>query len=274
MSNPRSDADDRAYADVSPLFDELASLPPGDPRRPGLRERLIEAYLPLARHISNRFRNRGEREEDLLQVARLGLVHAVDRFDPERRSNFLSFAVPTIMGEVRRYFRDSGWGVHVPRGLQERSARVSAAGTELTHRQRRPPTPSEIAAHLGISLDDVHEALDVAGAYAPISLDQAISPDADATSLADMIAAEDTALAGVVDRQTVRPLLRALPERSRRILYLRFFRELSQSQIGAEVGLSQMQVSRILAATLEQLRAGMPAENAAGHGAGDPAGRQ
>lgn len=242
------------YTHLAPLFHEMAGLPEGDTRRTQLRERLVTEHMPVAEHIARRFDNRGEQYEDLLQVAKLGLVNAVDRFDPERGSDFLSFAVPTIMGEVRRHFRDASWAVRVPRRLKELHLSVSAAGDELAQSLGRAATPSEIAAHLGMSTDDVHEGMEAGYAYHSVSTDEVITSGPDAISLGDTLGEDDTAFQHVEYQESLRPLLRTLPERDRTILRMRFFEYRTQTQIAELVGISQMHVSRVLSRTLTYLR--------------------
>lgn len=245
------------YDRLAPLFEELRRPDLSGERRHAIRSELVEGHLPLAQHIAAKYRNRGQAEEDLMQVATIGLVNAVDRFDPRRGTNFLGFAVPTIMGEIRRYFRDSGWSVHMPRRLQELHMQVEKASFELSQRLGRPPTPTQIAADLALSLDDVHEALEAGNAYQSLSLDRPASADPDAPPAVELLGAEDDSLEGVVNREALKPLLAELSDRDRTILYLRFFKEMSQSQIAARIGVSQMQVSRLLSSMLEQLRAGL-----------------
>lgn len=153
------------YEHLAPLFHELAALTEDDPRRTELRDKLVTGHLPVAEHIARRFAHRGEAGEDLVQVATVGLINAVDRFDPMRGTDFLSFAVPTVMGEIRRYFRDSSWSVRVPRRLKELHLSITAAGNELSQRLGRAPTPSEIATHLALTKDEVYEGLEAGNAY-------------------------------------------------------------------------------------------------------------
>ncbi|RZS32818.1 RNA polymerase sigma-28 (SigD/FliA/WhiG) subunit [Herbihabitans rhizosphaerae] len=243
------------YAHLAPLFGELAALPESDPKRAELRETLVTEHLPLAQHIAARFGNRGEPRDDLTQVATVGLINAVDRFDPERGSDFLSFAVPTIMGEVRRHFRDTSWSVRVPRRLKELHLSVSAASAELSQRLGRAPKPSEIAEHLGMTKEQVYEGLEASAAYHSVSLDEVRGgADDEVTPLRDRIGEEDPALEGVEYHESLEPLVRELPERERHILALRFFRNMTQTQIAERIGISQMHVSRLLSRTLERLR--------------------
>ncbi|NYH78119.1 RNA polymerase sigma-B factor [Actinopolyspora biskrensis] len=241
------------YEELAPLFVEFAGLDKTDRRHAELRDRLVTEHLPIAQHIARRFSNRGEAQEDLIQVATLGLINAVDRFDPQRGVDFLSYAVPTIMGEVRRHFRDTGWTVRVPRRLQERHLSISSAISTLSQNLGRAPTPSEIAGHLGISRDEVHQGLEAGNAYRSSSLDELLS-DTDEIPLGDAIGSSDTELDEVENRAAIRPLLEELGERERRILVLRFFKSMTQTQIAEQIGISQMHVSRLLARTLSWLR--------------------
>jgi RNA polymerase sigma-B factor len=256
----RGNAAGTGYEHLSPLFLELASLDGNDPRRAELRDKLVTGHLPLAEHIAARFSHRGVPREDLVQVATVGLINAVDRFQPNRGSDFLSFAVPTVMGEVRRHFRDASWAMRVPRRLKELNLAISAASAELAQRIGRAPTPSEIAKHLDLSQEDVFEGLEAGNAYHSVSLDEALSSDSDSDALADTLGEEDTALEGVEYNESLRPLIEQLPERERRILTLRFFRNMTQTQIAERIGISQMHVSRLLARTLDQLRRGLVEE--------------
>ena len=242
---------------TAPLFAELATLEKGDPRRERLREILVEEHLPLVRHFARRFSNRGEPFDDLLQVGTLGLIAAIDRFDPTRGVEFLSFAVPTITGEIKRHFRDQGWSVRVPRRLQELHLSLNAAVSELSQKNGHAPTPSELAEHLGIPRAEVLEGLAVANAYRSSSLDERLSGEEDSPTLAATLGEEDAALEGVEYRESLQPLLATIPARERRILILRFFGNMTQSQIAADIGISQMHVSRLLSQTLAKLREGL-----------------
>jgi RNA polymerase sigma-B factor len=246
-----SHAPDRTAARA--LFVQLSSLPEGSPERVELRNQLVRMHIPLVEHLARRFRNRGEPLDDLTQVATIGLIKSVDRFDHERGVEFSTYATPTIVGEIKRHFRDKGWAVRVPRRLQELRLSLTTATGELSQRHGRSPTVHELAEHLGISEEDVLEGLESANAYSTLSLDV---PDTDDESpaVADTLGAEDDALEGVEYRESLKPLLAQLPPREQKILVLRFFRNMTQSQIAAEVGISQMHVSRLLARTLAQLR--------------------
>ncbi|MGW4243782.1 RNA polymerase sigma factor SigF [Nocardia sp. NPDC004722] len=242
------------YDDVATLFEELAAAAPGSGRRAALRSQLINRCIPLADHIARKFSGRGEPFDDLTQVARVGLVHAVDRFDISRGSNFLSFAVPTIMGEVRRYFRDNTWAMRVPRRVKETHLRIGAAIDALSQQLGRSPTAKEIAAELGIDADEVTQAVIAGNAYQPSSIDAvSVGRDTEA-SLLDTLGEEESQFDRVEEYVAIRPLLAGLPERERRILTMRFFESMTQTQIAQQMGISQMHVSRILSKTLARLR--------------------
>jgi RNA polymerase sigma-B factor len=246
---------DTGYEHLAPLFKEFASLPEDDPRRQQLRDELVTGHLPVAQHIARRFAHRGEPQEDLEQVATVGLINAVDRFEPDRGTDFLSYAVPTITGEVRRHFRDQAWSMRVPRRLKDLHVAIGAAVSELSQRLGRAPRPSEIAAHLKCDVDEVLEGLEAATAYRSASLDEVLTDDdASGHTAADALGEADSALDQVEYRESVRPLLASLPERERTILLLRFFGNLTQTQIAQQVGISQMHVSRLLSQTLITLR--------------------
>jgi RNA polymerase sigma-B factor len=237
------------------LLDELATLPEGDPRRQVLRDEIVLMHLPLVRHLAQRYRDRGESLDDLVQVGTVGLIKAVDRFDVTRGVELGTFATPTILGEIKRQFRDRTWSIRLPRGLQESSASVSRATESLTQELGRAPTVREIAVSLGISADDVLDAIEARHAYSTASLDAGSDDElGGGTSIADSLGADDEALSALEDRETLRPLLAALPERERRIVMLRFFHSRTQAQIAEEMGISQMHVSRLLARTLASLR--------------------
>ncbi|MFB8395880.1 RNA polymerase sigma factor SigF [Streptomyces yangpuensis] len=248
---PLPDPRDRSSARA--LFVELRALPDGSAEKAELRNRLVRMHLPLVEHLARRFRNRGEPLDDLTQVATIGLIKSVDRFDPDRGVEFSTYATPTVVGEIKRHFRDKGWAVRVPRRLQELRLSLTTATAELSQQHGRSPTVHELAERLGISEEEVLEGLESANAYSTLSLDV---PDTDDESpaVADTLGAEDEALEGVEYRESLKPLLEGLPPREKRILLLRFFGNMTQSQIAQEVGISQMHVSRLLARTLAQLR--------------------
>ncbi len=245
---------DDDYAAAAPLFAELAQLRPGDPRRSQLRDRLVTMHLRVAQHIAAKFQGRGEPRADLEQVATVGLIHAVDRYDPSRGIAFLAYAVPTMMGEVRRYFRDTAWSIRLPRRLSELHLALGRASRELSQRLGAAPTPRALAEYLGISVAEVQEGLEAGQSYRAASLDNAVGGDETSSALADRLGKEDHEMDLVEDRAVLGPLLSRIPERERRILAMRFFQHLTQTQIAERVGLSQMHVSRLLAKTLDQLR--------------------
>jgi RNA polymerase sigma-B factor len=224
-----------------------------------VRNTLIERHLGLVEYLARRFSGRGEPLDDLIQVATIGLVKAVDRFDPGREVEFSTYATPTIVGELKRHFRDKGWAVRVPRRLQELNLRLSSIIGRLSQDLMRSPTVAEIAEASGVSEDEVLEGLDSAHAYSLISLDAATNEEG--LSYHEQIGGVDEALEALEDRVSVIPLLRELPPRERRMLYLRFFKGMTQSEIANELGISQMHVSRLLAKTLSVLREGLTAHS-------------
>jgi RNA polymerase sigma-B factor len=244
------------YADVPDMFRELASVASDSMESQRQRDKIVERCLPLADHIARRFDGRGEPRDDLVQVARVGLVNAVVRFDVEAGSDFVSFAVPTIMGEVRRHFRDNSWSVKVPRRLKELHLRLGTATAELSQRLGRAPTATELASELGMERDEVVEGLVAGSSYNTLSIDTGGggSDDDDARAIADTLGDVDVGLDRIEDQEALRPLLEALPERERMVLVLRFFESMTQTQIAERVGISQMHVSRLLAKSLARLR--------------------
>lgn len=251
-------SDDSGYGDIPELLRQLADLPVGSLPHDRLRERIIGRCLPLAEHIARRYDGRGESRDDLVQTARLGLLNAVERFDPASGNDFLAFAVPTIMGEVKRYFRDSGWAMHVPRRLKESRAHVSAATAELSQRMGRAPTPTELADELGMARDEVVQSLIAAQCYRTRSLDAPATSDAGAgPSVMDRLGGDDSRINAVEFREALRPLVAKLAPREREILTMRFFGSQTQTQIAQRLGISQMHVSRLLARSLAHLRAGL-----------------
>ncbi|MQY27506.1 RNA polymerase sigma factor SigF [Nocardia aurantia] len=245
-----------SYDDIEPEFAALAALSPDDPRRETVRAGIIDRCLPLAEHIARRFAGRGETFDDLLQVASLGLVQAVDRFDASRGSPFLAFAVPTIMGEVRRHFRDNTWSVRVPRRTKEIQGSLSGVIEDLAQRLGRMPRAREIAAELDVDLTEVTQALIASNAYQTTSLEAVSGNDGENSplSLMEVLGETDGSYEHIDKFLAVRPLLAALPARERRVLTMRFFEYKTQSEIAEELGVSQMQVSRILSKTLDGLR--------------------
>lgn len=221
---------------------------------PQAREELVARFLPLARKLARRYAGAREPVDDLVQVASLGLIKAVDRFDPDRGIAFTSFAVPTILGELKRYFRDLGWSVHVPRGAQEMALKAEQARQRLSSRSGRSPSVRELAEYLEWSVEEVLDALEAGSAHHSVSLDAPTDDgEGEIGTLGSSLGVDDEHYEFVEDRLTVAVAARQLPERERRVLYLRFVRDLTQTQIAAQVGVSQMQISRILRRALGQL---------------------
>lgn len=252
---PPVGSDDGEYAHLVPQQRRYAALDPGDPERQWRRDQLISGYLPVAEHIARRFAGRGEPLDDLIQVATMGLINAVDRFEPERGSNFLCFAVPTITGEVRRYFRDHTWPTRVPRRLKDLHIAIKGTLAELSQQLGRPPRPSEIADRLGVPTSEVIEGLQAGETYRSLSLDATFDAGEEnsgpgTAALSEFLGGLDCELALIDDREALRPLLAELAPRERTILGLRFFRHMTQTQIAEQVGSSQMHVSRVLRRTL------------------------
>ncbi len=237
------------------MFHELATISPDSAELQPQRDKIVERCLPLADHIARRFEGRGEPRDDLAQVARVGLVNAVVRFDVETGSDFVSFAVPTIMGEIRRHFRDNSWSVKVPQRLKELHLRLSTATAELSQRLSRAPTATELAAELEMDRAEVVERLVAGSSHNTLSIDSGEGgDDDDARAIADTLGDVDSSIKRIEDREALRPLLESLPERERTVLVLRFFESMTQTQIAERVGISQMHVSRLLAKSLTRLR--------------------
>lgn len=227
---------------------------------PHAREILIERYLPLARRLARRYQHTDEPIEDLVQVASIGLLKAVDRFDCSRQVMFSSYAVPTILGELKRHFRDRTWSVRVPRDLQELALRVDQTVTRLSLGQRRSPSVGEVARVVGASEEQVLEALEAMGAYRAGSLDAPRSSrDEETETIAEGLGSEDLGFDRAEERATLEPLLGQIGERERKVLELRFGADLTQAEIGERIGVSQMQVSRLIRQALARLRAGADA---------------
>ena len=215
----------------------------------------MQRFLPLARQLARRYQRTGEPLDDLVQVASLGLLKAIDRFDPARTTAFSSFAVPTILGELKRYFRDKGWSVRVPRDLQELAVRVDRLGEELSRELGRAPTPGEMAQRLGVTAEQVLEAREAAGAYRAVSLDRPRTEDEDGSdAYAELVGGDDPGFGLAEDSATVQRLMRVLTDREREVLRLRFVEDLTQSEIGERVGVSQMHVSRLIRQSISRLR--------------------
>ncbi|GAA1708390.1 SigB/SigF/SigG family RNA polymerase sigma factor [Nonomuraea wenchangensis] len=222
--------------------------------RERLRERIVEMHRPLAMEIARRYRYRGEPLEDLLQAAYVGLMKAVNGFDASLGHAFRGYAVVTMTGEVKRHFRDRTWAIRVPRLYQERRSELNRLVADLSQDLGRSPTVAELAAKMNITEEDVLLTLDASAAYSTLSLDAPLGTDDDAASLGDVIPEDDDTLSTMVDREAVKPLIDALPSREKHILLLRFFGNMTQAEIAAEFGISQMHVSRILRKVLDQLR--------------------
>ncbi len=265
-SNPPLSSTHPQDPEVSATLEEfraLAAVEHGSPEYLRRRDAIVERNLALADHIARRFHGRGESRDDLVQVARVGLVNAVTRFDVEIGSNFLYFAVPTIMGEVRRHFRDNGWSVKVPRRLKELHLRVNATTAELSQRLGRAPTASELAAEMGVERQEVVDCLIAANSYTTLSIDCGGRDDDDSQPLADVVGQIDHGLEQIENRELLRKLLATLPQRERTVLMMRFFESMTQTQIAERVGISQMHVSRLLAKSLDRIRAQITVADAA-----------
>jgi RNA polymerase sigma-B factor len=220
-----------------------------------LRDDLVEEHAPLAQFLAARFANRGEPRDDLVQVALVGLFKAVERFDPGRGLQFSTFATPTILGELKRHFRDRGWTVRVPRRVQELHLQLGKIVAALGQEEGRSPTPAEVAARAGVSEEAVLEAMEAGSLYRLVSLDGSVTSDDEGGELVSCLGEEDAEFERIEHRSEIAELLDVLPERERRIVELRFFDSLTQSEIAERVGVSQMHVSRLLTRSLERLRA-------------------
>jgi RNA polymerase sigma-B factor len=245
-----------APASTEQLLRQRDDSPAGHPDQARLRARAIEENLPMANRLARRYAGRGELLDDLAQVAALALIKAVDRYDPSRQTPFTAYAVPTILGALKRHFRDTAWGMRVPRATQELTHEVVIATDELSQQQGRPPTPAELADHLHVTVDDLRAAVGARQVYHLASLNVPHTAGAGVDRI-DLLGGIDPHYAAVDDHLTLRPLLAALSLRERRILTLRFYGHMTQTQIAAELGVSQMHVSRMLRDSLARLRAAM-----------------
>jgi RNA polymerase sigma-B factor len=253
---------DEADADSATEFvNAMAATPVGHPSRRLLRNRAIEAWLPLARRLAKRYAGRGEPTDDLVQTATIGLIKAIDRFDPGFGVDFAAFAIPTITGEIRRHFRDRTWTIRVPRRLQELRMAISGANNTLTHSLGRSPTVADIAAHLQITEEEVLEGLEGARAYSATSLSTPAGPDGN-VELSETLGGEDHEYDLVENRLALGPAMACLTERERTIVTLRFYGNLTQTQIADKIGISQMHVSRLIAAALLKLRGKLSSDTA------------
>jgi RNA polymerase sigma-B factor len=242
-----------AAGSAEELLRALAALPPGHPERSALRQRVIEAWLPLAHRLATRYSGRGEPVDDLTQAAAEGLIKAVDRFDPDLGTAFLGYVIPTVVGEVKRHFRDRAWAVRVPRRLQELRLAITAANTELSQILKRSPTVADVASYLQVTEEAVLEGLDAARAYTAKSLSAPVSREAP-QEIGETLSSEDHGYELVDTRATLAPAMALLDERERRILTLRFYGNLTQAEIAEHVGISQMHVSRLIRRSFHRLR--------------------
>ncbi|HET7432806.1 MAG TPA: RNA polymerase sigma factor SigF [Nocardioides sp.] len=245
---------DGARRQNAQLFGVFRDLTTTDAARLAARDGLVTLHLPLVEHCARRFRNRGEPFEDLVQVGTIGLIKSIDRFDLERGVEFSTYATPTIIGEIKRYFRDKGWAIRVPRRLQELRMQIGSTTADLTQTLGRSPTPRELAEAIGCSVEEIIEGIESSNAYSTLSLDATEDGDDSGASMLEMMGLDDEELEHIEIRESIKPLLEALPAREKRILLLRFFKNKTQSEIAEEIGVSQMHVSRLLSRTLEQLR--------------------
>jgi RNA polymerase sigma-B factor len=244
-----------SYEDVVDMFLALRQLPAGSPEYGQQRERIVVRCLPLADHVARRFGQRGEYLDDLIQVARVGLLNAINRFDPAKGPSFIGFAIPTMMGEVRRHFRDYSWSMHVPRRLRELHVQISKTTPALVQTLGRAPTARDLSRVLGVRHDEVVQCLVAGDTYRLESLDAPVGMNSGKErSSADAVGDIDPRIEHITNREALRPLVEALPPRDREVLHMRFFESMTQSQIAERIEVSQMQVSRILAGTLQSLR--------------------
>jgi len=248
-----------APATTEALLRQREAVPADHPDRAKLRATVIEKNLPMAKQLARRYAGRGESLDDLVQVAALALIKAVDGYDPSRQIPFAGYAIPSILGALRNHFRDSAWGIRVPRSIQELALDVVTATGELNQRRGRSPTPAELADHLQVNVDDILAAIGAWQFYnlASLNAPRAGTDGTDSADLIDLTGGTDPRYAGLDDRLILRSLVAALPRRERRILSMRFYGYMTQTEIAAEVGLSQMHVSRLLRRSLAQLRAAM-----------------
>ncbi|QIG43875.1 RNA polymerase sigma factor SigF [Nocardioides anomalus] len=260
-ASERSSAVEATRRRSAELFAQLRDEDGSTTSHEAAREGLVHLHLPLVEHCARRFRNRGEPFEDLVQVGTIGLLKSIDRFDLERGVEFSTYATPTIIGEIKRYFRDKGWAIRVPRRLQELRMQIGSASAELTQSLGRSPTPRELADKIGCSVEEILEGIESSNAYSTLSLDASDNDEDGAATMLDAIGVDDENLEHVEIRESIKPLLDRLDAREKRILLLRFFKNMTQSQIAEEIGVSQMHVSRLLSRTLEQLRTSLEAES-------------
>jgi RNA polymerase sigma-B factor len=242
------------------LFATLRADGSSEVERTNSRDELVHAHLPLVEHAARRFRNRGEPHEDLVQVGIIGLIKAIDRFEHERGIEFSTYATPTVIGEIKRHFRDKGWAIRVPRRLQELRMQIGTATGDLTQTLGRSPTPKELAAHLEVSVEEIMEGIESSNAYATLSLDASDDSEDGLPSVLSTLGVADANIEHIELRESLKPMLDGLEEREKRILLLRFFKNMTQAQIAEEIGVSQMHVSRLLTKTLDQLRTSLESD--------------
>jgi RNA polymerase sigma-B factor len=239
--------------DGAELVAAMAALPAGHPSRPAARDRAIEAWLPLARHLAQRYANRGEPIDDLFQTATVGLLKAIDRFDPSFGVDFVGYAIPTIVGEIKRHFRDRTWAIRVPRRLQEMRLAITAANSELSNTLGHSPTVADIAAHLKVTEEEVLEGLEGSRAYSATSLSTPTGVDG-GQELGETLGGEDHEYELAEARIALGPAMKCLDLREQRIITLRFYGNLTQHEIAEQIGISQMHVSRLISRALGKLR--------------------
>ncbi len=257
-SHGRGRVETKTADDGADLVAAMVALPAGHPSRPAVRDRAIEAWLPLARHLAQRYANRGEPIDDLFQTATVGLLKAIDRFDPSFGVDFVGYAIPTIVGEIKRHFRDRTWSIRVPRRLQEMRLAITAANNELATSLGRSPTVADIAAHLKATEEEVLEGLEGSRAYSATSLSTPTGADG-SQELGETLGGEDHEYELAETRIALGPAMKCLDAREQRIITLRFYGNLTQQEIAAQVGISQMHVSRLISRALVKLRAQLAA---------------
>jgi RNA polymerase sigma-B factor len=258
-AHSKSDGGERNPEAAKALFTELHALPDDSPRRKALRDQLVEAHMPLVVYLARRFSGRNEPMNDLVQVGSIGLLKAIDRFEPSRWLEFSTYATPTILGEIKRHFRDTGWLIHVPRRAQELQTAVNTARADLSQELGRAPTVTELAERIEVDEDAVLEALDAARAYSGVPLDVLAAPG-ETVPEHSTLGIVDAGFEQVEQRALLRDVIAKLPETEREILLLRFIANKTQTEIAAIVGVSQMQVSRLVARGLKRLRASLGAD--------------
>src|SRR5262245_8681929 len=249
---------DGAREQNSVLFGQFRDASGSESSRLGARDGLVALHLPLGEPCPRRFRNRGEPFEDLVQVGTIGLIKSIDRFELDRGVEFSTYATPTIIGEIKRHFRDKGWAIRVPRRLQELRIQIANTAADLTQTLGRSPTPRELAEKLGCSVEEIVEGIESSNAYSTLSLDATDDSAEDGgVSMLEVMGLDDEELEQIEIRESIKPLLEALPSREKQILLLRFFKNKTQSEIAEEIGVSQMHVSRLLSRTLAELRSSL-----------------